>query len=289
MYSLDVNFLKDRAVQTSGGGARSAAPKQVITLQDLLPALIGGGVGLGSLALVGIAWGVITWQQQVTEGEIAAINAEIAQNQPLVDEINQLEQQIQQANLQTQGLATVFQQIIPWSAILQDIRERVPGGIRLDRIVAKPSTPDPAQAAPPPPEGQPPPAPPALPPTLEITGTGRGYSEINDFILVLRESLFLNGDSLQLLRVALQQPSVQIEGGLANLEIPEVADFTIEVSMADLKTLPTTDLRRELTRKGALGLAVRLDTLEGQGIIETQAPPPGTPGTEPIVDPAASP
>ncbi|NJO19678.1 MAG: hypothetical protein HC838_05855 [Spirulinaceae cyanobacterium RM2_2_10] len=127
MYSLDVNFLKDRAAaQRTPDGPRRHTPKQVITLQDLLPAIIGGGVGLGSLAIVGIAWGVISWQQGRVQAEIDGINAEIAQSQPLVDQVIQLEAQIQQANIQTQGLATVFQQILPWSAILQDVRDRVP-------------------------------------------------------------------------------------------------------------------------------------------------------------------
>jgi len=302
MYSLDVNFLRDRATPTaSGGAARAARPKQVITLQDLLPAIIGGGVGLGLLAIAGGTWGFLFWQQTRVQNEIANINAEITANQPLVDEINQLEQQIQQANQQTQGLATVFQQIKPWSAILQDIRDRVPAGVRLNSVVAKETAaPQPAAApspAPsPPPGGQPaaPPSPAVPQPTIDISGTGTSFSDVNDFMLALRESLFLQGDTLQLIRATLQQPNIQVEGGNiggVSVELPEVADFTISVQLADFQAIPVTDLRRELTRKGALGLAVRLETLETQGIIETQAPAPDPAASpaQPIIDPAASP
>ena len=54
MYSLDVNFLKDRHLNQTGKGTPAAKISTAINLRKQTPLWIGVGVGAGLLALTGL-------------------------------------------------------------------------------------------------------------------------------------------------------------------------------------------------------------------------------------------
>ncbi|MBW4495028.1 MAG: PilN domain-containing protein [Oscillatoria princeps RMCB-10] len=206
--------------------------------------------------------------------------------------------------------------IKPISAIFQDIRERVPSGVQvsmLQQTVAvdeelkkaaaaapkpaatpAPATPAPATpaagapAAGAPAAGAPaaPPPPPAPPPAqvnweffkqkIQLSGTAKSFDEVNDFMLTLKQSPFLNATEVKLveanlvensLKVAVPEPKEKTLAAPAQppqLELPTVVEYKIEVGVN--KTF-ASQLVGELTRTGAIGLASRVETLQNKGVV----------------------
>lgn len=54
MYSIDINFLRDRKTETITTTAFKKKPDT--TLKEQLPILIGGGAGLFCIALAGVGY-----------------------------------------------------------------------------------------------------------------------------------------------------------------------------------------------------------------------------------------
>lgn len=269
MYSLDVNFLNDRQERpTEAGLVRPRARRQ-----SPLPLYLGIAIGIALPALVGGFWVILQNQnQQLTqrqaelEGQLAALNAQR-------DVINSLETQVQQIEAENQALATVFDQIKPWSAVLQDIRGRVPGNIQINTIEQF-QTEAPAAAAPPPaPDGtQPPAAAPATPtPSVRIRGYARTFNDVNDFVLTLQRSPFLEAENVKLVTSQLINNPTQVE--IANqrddrdieVELPQVVEYTIE---SNLTNLPASALLQDLERTLSVGLSTRIQALRDRGVIQ---------------------
>lgn len=277
MYSIEINFLKDRTIPT-GGGSPGKINKPKPQAKDLLPLFIGAGVGLLFPALVAGAWGYTQWRTGKVQAEIDAKNTELQALQVKQQQIDSLKQDIAIARSQVNGLAGVFGQIKSWSAVLQDIRDRVPGSVQVSSIqqveaqaAAAPATPA---------EGEQAAAPAAPPPiTLTISGIADAYQPVNDFILTLKSSNLLNAEETRLVKAELVDfpGTIQQQGNAqqVELELPKVVQYQIQTQ---LNALPDPELLRVLERKGALGLATRLRAAEGVGVAR-----------EPVVDTQQSP
>jgi len=205
--------------------------------------------------------------------------------------------EIGQINNQTQALASVFNQIKPWSAMMQDIRDRIPPTIQLievkqlaaDATRGQPtpnsasrgldlSKPTPSASAQPSPSPSPSPgASPAVPQTniVEISGTASNFSDVNDFLLVLQKSNFLNPAETRLIKAELGKEEKLKDIRLKNSPqdttpedlkpmLPARVSFTIQTA---LNTVPASDVLRELDRKGAAGLVTRIEALQQKGVI----------------------
>ncbi len=277
MYSLDVNFLKDRPGRVPEPGLDSQSkPRQT---SDRTPLIIGLVVGLLLPGLVGGLWLFLQQQNASLAQQKAELDSQLQAQQAERQKITTLNKQTEQVRTETTALATVFNQVKPWSAMLQDIRERIPPGVQIRNIeqveVAPPTTPTPAAS--------PSPSPAASPganaaaastarPTvnLKISGTARSFDDVNFFLLTLQRSSFFKGDETQLLNAQLIANPTKLEvpqtqNQLAapvnqvKYELPKVVEYTIQTSLSDV---PASELLRELDRKGAVGLVTRIRTLQ---------------------------
>lgn len=281
MYSLDVNFLNDREERLSEvASVRGPSPVS----DDPRPLYLGVAVGLLLPVLAGAAWLFFQLVQRPgLEAELAEVDAELVNVQAALSQVQQLETQTQQIRQENQALAMVFDQIQPWSALLQDLQTRTPQGVQLNTII---QTQPPPEAAPPPPppdpenpDAPPPPAPEVDLPAaiLTIEGfassdeTADAYDRVNDFVLLLKQSPFLNSESVRLLAADLQDNPAPIE--FANEELsqafevtlPEVVSYRIEAELTDR---PASELLQNLRNALAVGLPARIDALRDLGVVE---------------------
>ncbi len=328
MYSLDINLLSERAEFQTGketsfsDGTTMAAPSQY----GKAPLYIGAGVAALSLLVAGGGW--LWTSQQTAQLETKQKNLDNTLGSLKMQEqrLQQVTAQVSQVTDESKSLASVFDRVQPWSAVLQDLRENTPQGIQIDVVTqgeikaAPPATAAPATttpsggglaakiSTPPNPEAKPSPA--ATPATstaaapapgntaaataaapapgttatttlpadvpitkIEIIGRAKSFDEVNNFILTLKQSAFFNPDETQLLSAKLGAATVllplnetaQASAASKNthLELPKLVDYRIQTS---LKHVPSSDLMRELERKGAVGLVTRLKTLQQQAV-----------------------
>jgi type IV pilus assembly protein PilN len=247
MYPLDINFLKDRgfddAVET-----QSQAPKKPASIAEKIPIVVGG--------IIAIALPLLSFQharsfeakQAEAQSQIAEVEAEIAKKQGENQTLEQMQTQVQAAKTETQALVQVFDKIRPWSAILQEIRDRTPPGVQVDSLSQSGSGSD---------------------IDLQISGSARSYDDVNDFVLFLQRSPFFDKNGIILGNV--NTGDLQID--VANQEeLPENVSFTLPQGVqysitAQLNNLPSSGLIKELQEKGSIGVLTRLKTLEQQGAI----------------------
>ena len=266
MYTLDINFLKYHPDHQNKAPAQTTVNKP-INLADFIPALIGLGVGLGfpALAYFGLVF-IDAQTKQVTE-EITKLEEEGKSLDTKITNINKLKADTKTIQSQTNALITVFDQIRPWSAMLQDLRDRIPPRVQMETIRQTPPAPVTANA------------PPGTKPattagTLEIAGYARSYADVNDFVISLTKSNFINPDETKIKSAELTDaPEITgfivvkdeksgSPGSDVTIKTPQVVKYTIK---AGLSTTPATQLLEELEKKGASGLGIRLRNIQNTG------------------------
>jgi len=285
MYSLDINFLNDREERL----AEVAGPRVREVSASPRPLYIGAIVGLLLPALAGGLWFFLQSQRSGLQAELDALNAELVNVQAALAEVQAIQTQVQQINEENQALATVFDQIQPWSALLQDIRTRTPAGVQVSNITqtqpeaVAPPAPDPAAAPPPadpnaapadpnaaPAAPPPPPVPELPPPRLQIQGIARTFDDVNDFVLLLKQSPFLSTESVRLASSTLEEYPAEIEfpegvEPTVEIELPDVVVFQVEAS---LTTQPASELLQNMRSALAVGLPARIDALRDLGVVQ---------------------
>lgn len=278
MYGLDINFLKDRPEYNRESATRQKAPSA--TTESRRPLILGL---IAAVALPGIALGLLLFLKQQ--------NADLEQQQAVLDsqlgalanqqkELESINQQIKQTKDEAAALAGVFNQIKPWSAMLQDIRDRIPPGVQILNIEQLP--PDKAATARAATRTTPSPQPSASPAApvlgvIQISGLANNFNDVNDFLLVLQKSNFLQASETRLLSselapeetlqtLSLQNvPQVSLGGSQKAPKLPRQVKFQIQTTLSDV---PASELLRELDRKGAAGLVTRIEDLQRKGVIQ---------------------
>ena len=247
MFSLDINFLKDRDSAQGAGQAKVEKKPLKIEMGEMVP-LIGGVVVLVVLpALAGIWLVTVNTQKAQIQRDIQEIEGKIKDLDAKTKKLNELETKITQAQKETTALISVFDLIKPWSAILQDISDRTPARVRIDSIQQNQSS------------------------LLRIMGVAGSYDDVNDFILVLKQSNFLDGNEIKLQNAALRDNNTALKYEIPDgeikvkVELPQVVSYTIQ---AQLNDQPASSILTELKRKGAVGLVHRIETLKKKGLIE---------------------
>jgi type IV pilus assembly protein PilN len=204
---------------------------------------------------------------------------------------------------QSSKIETVNQTSIPATVVapVAPVAPAAPKGGLVDKISTPPNpdgtaaTPSPAVATAPVPGSTTPaattPAPaatststatlPADVPTtrIEITGRGKSFEDVNNFILTLKQSAFFNPDDTHLISADLAEgygkpqqrtntsnvPMTPVEKEAAErigrLKMPKIVNYKIQTT---LKRIPSADLMQELERKGAVGLVSRLKSIKQQ-------------------------
>lgn len=265
MYSVDTNFLKDREIDQLNT-TKVSKPKKKITLGEMFPLF--GGIVAGAVPLVAVVGLLIfaNLQKKSASQSLASLKQELTQLEAKNQKIQQIKAEIAQAESEAQTFASVFNRVKPWSAILQDLRDRIPAGVQIVSLKQTETLPGKNRNAK---EGEPAPQLPEI--KLTIEGLARNYTAVNDFLLTLQKSQFLQKDQTSI-------ETAQLVDNPFNLELPEIEDGPeIEVDLpkvvkykiiAQFNDKPTSELIRELDRKGAVGLVTRIRTLESKGVIK---------------------
>ncbi|MEH2050325.1 PilN domain-containing protein [Nostoc sp.] len=256
MYSLDVNFLKDRpAYQKKPEGKGGISLK--FPTGDLTLVYVGVGIGVGLPVLLGVGWWLLQGKIVELEGTVAQLDQQSKQLDTEIGNLNKIKAETKSVKEETQALVTVFDQIRPWSAMLQDLRDRIPAAVQIKSIKQIPPI---AVVA-----GQPPNNPAG---GLEITGLARSFNDVNDFLLSLQQSQFLKPTETRIITAGLVNaplpPSVGQPTNGVIIKPPQVVEYTIQSSMNDV---PASELIRELEKKGTVGLVTRIRSIQQTGVI----------------------
>ena len=246
MYSLDINFLKDRGLDTSVP-TDSKSLGSSVELGDKVP-LIGGGILAFILpAMMFFYAQSFSTKKADSEQEIKNIEAEIAKIQGQGKSFEELEAQVKKASGETKALVSVFSKIRPWSAILKELGDRTPPGVQISSIKQNGIGDN---------------------ISIKIDGTARSFSEVNDFVLFLQSSNFFDSKQIILGTISMSGIPIDIENKEElpeniSINIPEGVKYTVTAKLANM---PTAVLVKELNRKGSVGLLTRLKTLETKGV-----------------------
>lgn len=274
MYSLDINFLKDRPEYQPQQQGPKPAP---MPAGSMTPLVVGIIVGLLLPGVVGGLWLFLQQQNSQLAEQNAALDQKLAELQIGQKRIEALNKQITEVNAETNALATVFNQIKPWSATLQDIRDLVPPQVRIATIKQEQVAPTAAPAA-----GTPntagnnqATATPRPTTKLTISGSARSFDDVNYFLLTLKRSPFLQGDDTQLTKAELVQNPARLEvnrpealnqsAAKVTYTLPKLVKYEIRTTLSEDGA---SELIRELDRKGAVGLVTRIRTLQQKGVLQ---------------------
>lgn len=276
MYTLDINFLNDRPDLLAQEVRRaSSAPAQQI---DKTPILIGAGVALALNALVGGAWFIFAQQNSELEKELQALTETLNAKGQQVQALDKINAETEQATKEADALATVFNQIKPWSALTLELGELMQiSGVRITNIqqtepepvaaAAPAASPSPDAAAAPPPVVE------AKTAKLEISGVANSFTQINDFLLLLNQSPFFNEETTKLISAQLKDNNTQLvststqnaDAGNTKPQLQPIVEYKIETN---LSTANASELLAELEKNGAAGLVNRIKTLQQKGVIK---------------------
>ena len=299
MYSLDINFLNDRP-DYKPVAAKSSAKKSSGGATDQMP-LIGATLfSLGVIAAVMGAWWWATNQNTQLATEQATLDQELATLNTQADTIKAINAETDKVTAEYKALAGVFDQIKPWSAMLQDLSARTPAGLQIAKIEqidpspspvvaatpspaatpaaspgASPSPASPTPAASPAPVATPTPVVPQQAAKVQISGIASTFAQVNDFMLLVQRSPFFLNTDTKLVAATLTNNPTQLQlrnQNAAAAELPElrkVVEYKIETTLS-----PTgaSELLPELRSKQADGLAIRIETLQEKGVLEPQKP-----------------
>ncbi|MGF1512699.1 MAG: PilN domain-containing protein [Elainellaceae cyanobacterium] len=247
MYGLDINFLNDRSTQLDESTASAPTIREE---SNWRPTIVGAAVGLTPLVLVLGTWLFLNSRINTLEARRDEINAELAAQQSTQEELISARERAQQAEDDARALVTVFDQIKPWSAVLQSIQDNVPSGVRIAGVEQSAETE----------EDQ----------SITISGYAVSFDDVNDFELVLRRSPFIDAEGTQLETASLTDYPVTFElpedaSSEIDVRPPEVVEYTISANLTDL---PASQLLAELESTLAVGLTSRIQALRDRGAFE---------------------
>lgn len=268
MYSLDVNLLRDRPEYKKDLGPRVA--KSSSAAEDLSRVYWAIGAALALPALAGGVFLILQYQNSRLEGQIGEIDSQLNRLGIEEQQLQKIQAEANAIKSQNKALASVFNQIRPWSAMLQDLRDRIPPEVQIQNI---------KQTAPPPPAPAPaaqsanakpttPPPPPVAVSTgvVEISGMAQSFTSMNDFLLTLQQSPFFKPKETKIVTAELVNGPIPVSqyGKVAPTPI-QFVKYTIQSSLSDI---PASELIGELERQGTVGLVTRIRTLQERGIIQ---------------------
>ena len=245
MYSLDINFLKERAAE--GQPQAAAVDRQgasEATPANWLPAIGGAVVGAVLVAGVWVYGRTLDGQIVTLEAEVATLQGELRNLQASQQRIQQQRQVLNDQKALTQSLADVFDQVKPMTAILQDVGDRLPAGVQLGSFEQTGDRPD---------------------IQVQLQGIASSYSAITSFALAVEQSKFIEEGTVQLSDIRETEYPLNNVGDLPEEIQPEpVFGYTLTASLNDASAANLLD---ELQRKGADGLAARIAALKSQGLV----------------------
>ncbi len=271
MYSLDVNFLNDRTDYKSDKGVRRS-PRLRPPIGGLNSLYLGVGAGLLLPALVGAGWLLVQNQNTQLENKVAALDAQLNGLGTQEQQLAKIQADTNKIKGESQGLATVFNQIRPWSATLEDLRDRIPTAVQIETIKQIASSAVPQQVVSTSNSASPAPAQVASASNpaggIEISGMASTFNDVNDFLLTMQQSPLFKSTDSKIVTAELIDSPVSAGSGRATTvasKPPQVVKYTIQSNLSDT---PASNLIPEFERKGTLGLVTRIRTLQKTGVIQ---------------------
>lgn len=247
MYNLDINFLRDRGIEKTVDTSSLAQTKEP-SLADKIPIAAGVIIALAAPAMTFGYLQSVNAKTATIEAEIKQLESEIADLGNQNKKLDAVNQEIEAIETETTAFIQVFENIKSWAAIMQEVSDRTPPGVQVDSIQQG---------------GE------AGATNISIAGVARSYNDINDFVLFLQRSPFFDGKQIKLNGASLTEFPIEIENkddlpDKASLELPSGIKYTIS---AQLNNVPSSQLIKEISEKGSVGLVTRLKTLESKGAI----------------------
>jgi type IV pilus assembly protein PilN len=236
MYSLDINFLKDRNLGSESAGAidkpsasRSSAPPG----QEPAPLIVGGVVAGVCVAIAGLMFLQANQAKANTQAEIDSVTGEIQQIDQLNAKIVTLENNVKTLEDQSKAFVDVLQtKIKPWSAILGEVSDLAPPGLQVNSFIQTENT-------------------------VVVMGYARNYIDVNDFVLNLQASPLFVEDDVFIVKAALvDNPAVlEFSKPVESYTLPKVVEYEISLTLGDLTN---AEIIKTLESQGARGMAERL-------------------------------
>ncbi len=222
MYPIEINFLNDRQTQETAIAAQPIEDTQF---------LIGGGaIFVVALAAAAGFYFYLNFQIGGLEETLATLTSKEQELDKKLAELANSEKSIQAVTERTNALAALFTQDLPTSAVLQDLAARTPGNIQIKGLTLAGKN-------------------------ISLSATATGFNEVNDYMLLLQASPYLNPKSTQL-GSAKRRPDSK--------DVPvQLVDFDITAVLADKKV---NELLPELQKSGADGVVTRITTLQEKGV-----------------------
>ncbi len=250
MYNLDVNFLNDRGVQNQevSRSARSSGSGGPV---NWTPAIVGLLVGLLFPLLAAGGWFLANQESRKIASKEAEVEADLARLQQQVAELEAIRAEAAAIEGDSLALVKVFDRLQPWSAILQDVSNRVPKTVRLASVVQDDET-----------------------GTLTLSGNAESYEDVNDFMLKLSASPFFEDESVVLGEATLEEDSTQVEvtseGDNApevEIEATDVVGYSIEAPL-DEWSYADDEMVSLLSQLGSEGMLARIQALGAEGLLD---------------------
>jgi type IV pilus assembly protein PilN len=259
MYSIDINFLNDREERPV------LAPQSAVVRQptaDRTPIAIGVGVLVAALAGVGGFFGFLKYQESNLQNRQAELEEQLFELQKKLDQVDQIKAETEAARSESRALAGVFAKIRPWSAIVKDIQNRIPTRTQLSQIIQTEG-----EAIPNEPGGEP------VPPEaggIDINGSACSFDDVNDFVLTLKNSPFLESETVKLSTSSLGEEVLGRCPGEAQRDEPtQLVKYTIAGNIKSVSTEQFDRLLAELeNQQASVGLSSRLKALLETGVLE---------------------
>jgi type IV pilus assembly protein PilN len=225
MYSLDINFLNDRETATE-----VAAEQQPLADKQFL--IGGGAIALVAIAAAAGAYFFLQFSSQGLQEEFSTLSSREQTLDNKLKELSTAEQQVKAVDDRTNALVQLFVGAIPPSAILQDIRERAPGNVQISNIDQSGKG-------------------------VRIVGLATSFDDVNDFLLLLQSSPYLDNQKTKLNSAKLRPESKDVKVTLIDYEI---SSSLVEKS--------ATELLPDLQKSGSEGTVTRIKLLQQKGAIK---------------------
>lgn len=256
MYGLDINFLKDRDIRPVAAAETPRAKAAPGSRQPLLLGLAFALIVLGGMAGY---WTFLQQQNRQFEQRQAELDQQLAALRSQLQEVEAVRSQIAIIQQESTALVRVFEEIRPWSALLQDIRSRIPQRVRLERLsqsgggsgeTAEDGNRALRQAG-----------------RIQVDGQACSFDDVNDFMLVLQRSPFLVSDTVRIESASLQSNLLDpaVDGTCPGARSLALVNYSIT---GDITNVPASTLLQEIEARGTVGLVARIRALQETGVVQ---------------------